>query len=54
MLFNKSTDSGKSMNEFIRINWGNLDEFKKFYKQLTNVDPNNPTLNITLSDVNIP
>jgi hypothetical protein len=40
------------MNQFINISWGNSDEFKSFYKELTNFDPANP--NITLSNVNIP
>ena len=44
----------KWMLEFIKLNFWNIDEFKNFYKELTNIDPNNPTLNITLSDTNIP
>ena len=44
----------KWMLQFIKLNFGNIDEFKAFYKELTNVDPTNPVLNITLSDVNIP
>lgn len=44
----------KWMNAFIKLNWWNVDDFKNFYKNLVDVDPNNPTLNITLSDVNIP
>ena len=54
MLFDKSTSNGKYMNEIMKLNFWNIDEFKKFYKELTDVDPNNPTLNITLSDVNKP
>ena len=54
MLFDKSTNGGKCMNEFMKLNFWNIDEFKRFYKQLTDIDPNNPTLNITLSNVNIP
>ena len=41
-------------NDIIKLNWWNLDEFKRFYKELANVDPNNPILNLTLSDVTIP
>lgn len=44
----------KWMLQFIKLNFWNVDEFKNFYKELTNVDPANPVLNITLSDVNIP
>ena len=54
--FDKAADirlkmlADKWINEFIKSNWGNVDEFKSFYKELTNVDPNNSTLNITLSE----
>ncbi len=44
----------KWINEFLSLNWGNFDEFKAFYKELTNVDPAHPVLNLTLSSVNIP
>ena len=42
----------KWMNEFLSLNWGNFDEFKAFYKELT--DTSNPVLNLRLLDVNRP
>ena len=42
------------LNEIIKLNWWNVDEFKKFYKNLADVDPSNPILNLTLYDVTIP
>ena len=39
------------MNKFINIGRWNHDEFKAFYKELTNFDPSNP--NLTLSNVTI-
>ncbi len=42
------------LNDIIKLNWWNFGEFKRFYKELANVDPNNPILNLTLSDVTIP
>lgn len=44
----------KWINEYIKLNYGNLDDFKKFYKDLADVDPANPTLDITLGNVKIP
>jgi hypothetical protein len=40
------------MNEFLSLNWGNFDEFKAFYKELT--DTSNPVLNLRLLEVNRP
>ncbi len=40
------------INEFLSLNWWNYDEFKEFYKELT--DTSNPIVNLRLSDVNIP
>ena len=42
----------KWMNEFLSLNWWNFDEFRAFYKELT--DTSNPVLNLRLSNVNRP
>ena len=42
------------LNKIINLDWWDIDEFKNFYKELADVDPSSPVLNITLSNVSIP
>ena len=40
------------LNDAIKLDFWNVNEFKHFYKELADVDPSNPILNLSLSNVN--
>ena len=40
------------LNDVVKLDFWNVNEFKHFYKELADVDPSNPILNLSLANVN--